>query len=377
MPEVVTLSDAVNSLIDRSMGDEGNRRTVRLMTTAVQQTMRDITKKGKWRHYTGMFRFRTSPQVSPAITYVESTRLMTITDAKVWPADAIYGEIVVNSTPYSVQERVSDTVIKLDAEGTLGANYTGTVQWQRQRYNFTKQFSKIHYLMNLDNRLPMSYMDVARFYEQQRLVRFAGIPSLFTMRNSSTSGMTDIVLAPASETSFLIEGNVSYIPDIPKIYQIKASDGNAASASTTFTSAGANFPTNAEGAVLRIYETDSDIPYGVPIFESFIKSRDSATQLTLATPANQAYANVLYVISSHIDIDPILMLTMFDDFSYENYCQNHDHKGLAQAQVLARKSLMEALAAETKNNHSTMREFAWNLAMAGPSEYAQFSGNIA
>ncbi len=37
---------------------------------------------------------------------------------------------------------------------------------------------------------------------------------------------------------------------------------------------------------------------------------------------------------------------------------------------------MEALAADSKLNHSSNREFGWQLAMARPSEYAQVVGPV-
>ncbi len=133
--------------------------------------MRDIPKRNKWKHYTGLFRFRSSATVSPQVSYTESTRTMVITDSNVWPVDAEYGEILYGNTPFDIKSRVNNTTIILDGDVGLGANYTGPVSWQRQRYTFNKQFTKIHYLMNLDSRIPLAYLDQPTFYERQRLVR--------------------------------------------------------------------------------------------------------------------------------------------------------------------------------------------------------------
>lgn len=377
--ELVTLSDVVVALIDRSMAPEEDARTVRLMTAAVQQAMRDIPKRGKWMHYTGLLRFRTSSQVSPTVSYTESTRTMTITDGtNIWPTDVTEGEILYGNTPFVVLSRVSDTVITLSPDGTIGQNLTNTtVQWQRQRYHFRKQFSKVHYLINLDNRLPLAFVDIATFYERQRLVRFAGIPSLYSLRNSETNGWTDIVISPASTTSYLFEAQVSYQPTVPRIYRMSGDNGTISSGSKTFTAVGASFTADCEGAVFRIYNSTQDVAFGRPIFESFIVSKDSTTQLTLAKACPSSYVgSAVYAVSSHIDIDQVLMGTLLENSAYANYCQNHDHKGFQQAKVIEKNTLVEALAANTKLNHSTSREFAWSLAMARPSEYAQLTGPV-
>lgn len=373
-PQVITLSDVVSALLDRSMAPEGDTRTVRLLTSAVQQAMRDLPKKGKWKYYNQTLRFRSSAPVTATVSYAESTRVMTITDGvNSWPTDATMGDVVIGNTPYRITTRTSNTQITLSTDSTIGADYTGEVQWLRSRYRFPRLFSKVHSLLNLSNRTPMAYLEVPQFYERMRLARYSGIPAIYTMTSSNIAGYTDIELSPSGDVPTLFEGLVTVQPVVPKVYQVKGEGGAIASGATTFS--GAGFHADCAGSVLRLYSTLSDVPYGRPKFESFVKSITNSTQLELVTPSPTTESNVVYVVSSYMDIDPSLMNTLVEDLAYAIYCQNHDHKGLAQANALAKSSLIEALAADTKLNHSTSRDFAWQLYMLSPTEYAQVQFN--
>ena len=77
--EIITLSDIVNALLDRCMAPTNDARTIRLLTAAVQQAIRDLPKRHKWHYYKQTLRFRASAQVATTVNYVASTRTMTIT----------------------------------------------------------------------------------------------------------------------------------------------------------------------------------------------------------------------------------------------------------------------------------------------------------
>lgn len=371
---LITLSDMVNALLDRCMAPEGDTRTIRLLSSAVQQAMRDLPKRNKWHYYKTLLRFQSSPQVTVDVSYVESTRRMTITSDDTWPSDVIMGEVTYNNVPYPVISRISDTVIELDPTVTIGADYEGSIAWSRNRYTFNKLFHKVEYLINLNTRLPVVYMEPASFYEQQRLIRFAGRPSLFTFRGSATAGFTDIVLNPPSLEQYQFESLVTYAPRIPKIYQARGTDASMTEGSNIVNSAAGVFKPGCVGEVFRLYESEDDIPFGTPTFECFIESRTNDNTITLATAAPATTTSGVYVVSSYIDIEPSLMNTMVENLAYANYCQNHDHKGLAQAEAISRKTLLEAIAADVKIDFSTQRDIGWQLLWSRPYEYAQVLG---
>jgi len=373
MSEIITLCDMTSAILDRCMAPVGDTRTIRLIISAIQQAMRDLPKRNKWNYYKQLLRFTVTAQVSPAVTYTESNKTMVITDGSTWPSDVVFGEVMYNNIYYKVVDRVNNTTITIDTPG-LGADYTGTIAWNRSRYTFSRTFTKIDYLINLATRLPIMYMDTATFYERQRLIRFSGIPTLFTMQGSTAPGYTDIVLCPPAISPYTYEGLVTVIPHVPKIYKVTANDGAITSGTKSFSSATGSFPADCTATVLRIYASPSDIPFGTPVFESIVRSRDSATALTLETAPTSTYSGASYVLSSMLEIDTGLMQTMVENLSYANYCQNHDHKGLAQAEAISKKTLLEAIAADTKLNHSTSRDFGWQLAWTRPHEYAQVMG---
>ena len=134
---MLTYRDCIEHLIDVCNLDGKDVADVsRKLRRAVREAWSILPSMYDWEflRLTGMFT-TSEPYDTGTIQYVESTRLLTLTDG-VWPSDAQFGDILIDNKRYMVQRRESDTVLLLDqyqspsADVDSGSSY----EWIRTRY---------------------------------------------------------------------------------------------------------------------------------------------------------------------------------------------------------------------------------------------------
>lgn len=356
--EIFVLGDLLERLFSRTGEVRSSSRTS-AMIRAVQDTLRQLPSKHDWSYYQRVIRFVTTAPIAPTCNYDftggASERLLTITSAHAFPADAEEGEVYFEGVAYRVEKRISSTQVTLRSDSCPLADFTAKeVLWARSSYPLPRRIARVHSLTCRDDGIiPLYYLSPQDFYTAQTLDWGSiGGPSRFTIKAISATGETGVVLSPAPEGAKTYEANVTVSPSIPTVAGVKGSDGAIASGSNVFNSATGQFTDRLLGAMLRI-GIDAEYPVGDAFshsFQAFVVRVVSSTQLELSEISPSAVSDAAFYISSPIDVDSDTMLHYVESESFAQFCRNHKHESLRDAMAISAGDLRSAIVADQQVN---------------------------
>lgn len=325
---ILTFQEVVQHLLD-VMENESNALNVRQAIRAVQTSYRDFPLKHQWAYYYRKRLLRTVDSYSTGtITYdhTDGSNEREVTLATgTWPSWAAFGRLIVGEAAYEVQSRVSNSVVTLEESACpntdLAAGTTYTLC--RADYPLPADFRRLIQIYDIDEQKPLCIDDEAQQHDAETIYYTTPeSPRRVTVRGSQKQlGSMLLTFGPPPSDDHGYSMLYEAAPRPLRLFEYKAGTVAITSGSATVTGTGTVFPTNCEGAILRV--SDSTAPptslAGSPddytnqfIFEGVIKSRDSSTQLTLTENATVTDSGSAYVLSDPIDIEPHAMRTAFE-----------------------------------------------------------------
>lgn len=327
---------------------------------AVADALREMANIHRWNYYRTVGRINTSASYSTGtVAYVHSggsyPRQLTLSGGTfpLWIAD---GCVIIDTVPYDVSERKSDTVVTLTASSNPGADVASGTSYTayRDTYPTPVDFVDVERVLVLDRDTelcyvsPQDWLGYQRYYSQPTNVWYYTI-----MGDPNYQGSLSFRLAGAPSTAETIDFIYRRRPRPLRYYEYNTGTVSVSADSATVTGSGGTvFSEFMVGSVIRFYDStnyptneDGDYPAYV---ERTIINVSSTTVLTVDAEVPDAYTGVKYVISDPIDIDKQSMLNAFKRTAEKLVEQNRQGKNLPNVMEMWRQDIRMAIGADKR-----------------------------
>lgn len=346
---------------------------------AVADALREMANIHRWNYYRTVGRLSTSasyPTGTVAYTHTGGAyeRQLTLSDGTfpLWIAD---GCVIIDTVPYDVSERKSDTVVTLSALSNPGADVASGTSYTayRDTYPTPVDFVDIERVLVLDRDTelcyvsPSDWLSYQRYYSQPTNVWYYTI-----MGDPNYQGSMSFRLAGAPSSAETIDFIYRRRPRPLRYYEYNTGTVSVTADSATVTGSGGTvFSEFMVGSVIRFYDptnypTNEDGDYPAYV-ERTIINVSSTTVLTVDAVVPDTYTNVKYVISDPIDIDKQSMLNAFKRTAEKLIEQSRQGKNLASVVEMWRQDIRMAIGAD--------KRYA-GIAVAGQGQPPYSSGNL-
>lgn len=228
-----------------------------------------------------------------------------------WPTWAASGWVLIDGETYRVDERKSATVLTLDSTFCPVADIAAGTTYSIFRRTYTLPATFLSMNQPIDSAGTWyGYVDPDEFLQYHRVDPSAGEPRVWTiLPDEDNPGRSAVYVQPPPSTAEAIDFIGHFAPRALTIsgYESASSVGTVAcSASTAVTGTTTAFPAGSAGGVIR-FSSNTTAPsghWGANPYaeEALIRSRDSATALTLTAAVTGTYSGAKYVISDPIDL---------------------------------------------------------------------------
>lgn len=312
-----TFSDAVLHMQDY-MGDFNEGRSERYAKRAATDALRELSNIHPWTYYKAVVPVTTVASYSTgtvAFDYTGGTyeRQLTLTDG-IFPLWIEDGCVIINTIPYEVDQRVSDTVVTLTRASNPGADVSSTTYVAyRDTYPLPVDFVSVDRALNLLRTFEMTYVTPKDWLSSQRWMRTPTNIWYYTiLGDQNYQGGMAMKFAGAPSSVEVINILYRRRPRPLRYHEYKAGTVSVSAESATITGTGTVFSAFMIGSVIRLYDgtdyptnEEGDTPAYV---ERIITDVSSGTVLTVDAEVPNAYTNVKYIITDPIDIDKQTML---------------------------------------------------------------------
>jgi hypothetical protein len=374
--QALTFWDACDYVLDQVVGGAASPRNRRLAVDAVREAYAELPMRRNWRYYYRSWTVQTvASQTSGTIAYDytggSSERMMTLT-SNTWPSDVTKYAIYIAGIRYTIDTRVSSTVITLgerDCPTTdidAGTSYTLT----RDTYEIPDNCRTVFYLhdTNAPGRL-LPCVEPSDIEHEQRIMRNTSLPLMFgCYRSELYSGAMAIHFAPSPSSVRTYQGHAIFWPQPLKVLEYTNGTVATTSGSTTVTGTGTTFTQDHVGCIVRVSATaDPSIPTDLQgetykdrlnpyALQRVIKSVESTTSLTLEQAADATLTGSGFRISSKIDIEPGAMRNAFLRCCEARF-STQDRKGAQEREARYEKALTLAMCADQRLDDKGGRYF--------------------
>jgi hypothetical protein len=363
--DLYTYADGVQSLLDTAALDRTglNERHAR---SALRFAYRDLPARHPWTYY---YRQRILQTVASYDTgtvdfdYTGGTyeRMLTLTTGT-WPSWAAYGRVIIDSVHYEVEDRKSSTVVTLSETSNPGADVASgtTYTIYRNSYPLPANFGAIVKLWDVDANLPIFLIDQNSQHEAlQVFYSTPGVPLHVTIRSTGkyVNGY-EIIYGPPPSDIYTYDLLFQSYPRALAIDEYSTGTVSITSGTATVTGSNTTFPATCAGSIIR-FGTGPTKPSGYLgsldgadnpfVYQAVIKSRDSATGLTLeeAMPTTIATLSAVgYTISDPLDIEPQRMLTPLLRMAEGEFSRLRGEQAMMAKINYAKQSLKEAMESD-------------------------------
>jgi hypothetical protein len=360
---LLTFHDVVDHTLDAVLGGDSTPRNRRMAVLAVQDAYAEIPMRRNWRYYYRPVTILTvAQQTTGSIAYTASSRSVTLTGTT-WPSDVTKYALWIEGNRYGIITRTSSTVIVLDEKDAPTSDIASGTEYTLSRDTYELPDNTRKLLSLYDTSAPgrlIECVDPGDIIAEQRIARTASTPRLYSVFRSEryASGLA-IHFAPAPTSAITYQALGLFWPQPLTTYDYSVGSLSTTADSSAVTGTATAFTTGMEGAVLRVSasgslklptdlqgEIDRDRlePYAL---QRIIKSRDSATTLTLEQDSDVTLTTSGYRISSRIDIEPGAMRNAFLRCCEARFAPN-DRKGVAERERAYERALALAMAADQR-----------------------------
>lgn len=312
-----TYSDIVSHLQDY-MGDLNDGRSKRYAKRSATDGLRELSNIHPWTYYKGTTRITTVASYGTGTVDFDYTgganeRQLTLTDG-IFPLWIEDGCVIINTIPYEVDERISDTVITLTRASNPGQDVSdATYTAYRDTYPLPVDFVSADRALNLLRTFEMQYVTPKDWLTSQRWLRTPTNVWYYTiLGDQNYQGAMALKLAGAPSSVEVVDLLYRRRPRQLRYHEYKEGTVTATSDSATVTGTGTQFSAFMVGSVIRLYD-DTEYPTNeegdYPAYvERTIIDVSSDTVLTVDLEIPDTYTAVKYVITDPIDIDKQTML---------------------------------------------------------------------
>lgn len=320
-----THSDAVEFLADRFESVDQSDRIGRLTGVAVRTAYRDLPNRLQWSYYRRRVTLVTAAPYSTGTVAYDHTggsseRLVTLSSGT-WPTWATYGTLKIGDVSYKVTSRISGTEITLDADNNPGEDVASGTAYTlfRTQYPLPNGYRTVSGVFDVRQNCELQNVSPGELVALGIGDMTTGNPRCWTARGlvADYPGRVALEFWPPPSDAGTIEvslGNQGR--ELLLASSVTAGTVTVSSGGTSVTGSGTAFTAACVGSVIRFSSGPTNVPTGLHGLypydhQSIITARTSATAITIADAAPQAYTGVKYCISDPIDIEPGSMLTYF------------------------------------------------------------------
>lgn len=320
-PTLWTYRDLIDRLIDFSnAGTQAAQQ--RDYKVAIDEAYREVVYNKDWKYYLGTWTlYLPAPYSTGTITYTQSTRTLTLAGGT-WPSWALYGHVKIGTAFYEVESVSSSTVLILAVNNNPGADVAALTTYTIYQSVFTlpSGFTRLMRPTSPTGSWASAYLPPDQWLRLEMRTASAGTPVAWTiMADPKNFGSFAIYVWPypsAAQTyTFIYKRRPKDLVisgyDTADADYASSATLNASSGGTGFTSAGATFPTNMAGAMLR-FGTAADRPDGLFGLKKYaeqciISSYTSSSVGVLMNAPSYSYSAVKWNISDPIDMSPSML----------------------------------------------------------------------
>ena len=327
---ILTFNDAIAHLRDTSLGISQDGELA-ILKRAARAAYRDLMDVHRWKYGWIEYGVRIVADYETGTLNYDHTggayeRMVSLASGT-WPTEAAKYKLFVGTGIYPVDERKSASVITLDATMNPGEDIAAGTSYTlyRDTYPLPDDFLKIDEVLSATSPWFNYYIQPAEYLRIERTIRgVSAKPFRWTVMQDAdrpggwcirvvghpTDAANLVFLYQRAFKEPVLSGHESFSYSTTSAITVAT-----AASSYTVTGTGTAFNQKMVGSVLRVSEDGTNLPTdngGAYPFsqELYIKSVESATSLTLLTPATQTNVGRKFVISDALDMDR----TMFNAY---------------------------------------------------------------
>lgn len=369
-----TFADITDYLLDFT-GDDRNTRNARYARRAATAALQELSNLHEWSCYRGVTRVVTNASYNSGTVEYDHTggaveRQLTLTGGT-WPDWTAFGFVMLNSIPYEISNRISDTVLQLTTRTNPGSDVAATTYMlMREAYPLPCDLTSFKSVVSLRQRFELEYITPTEWMGLQRLTSNPAQVYGCTVTSDPNYQNTlaiRFVNAPSTIESY----DIDYLraPRPLTVERETAGTVSVVEGSASIDGDGTNFTDAHVGCVIRFYDA-SNAPTGAEgdypaKLERIITAVSSTVSCTIDDVAPQDFAGVKYVISDPVDIDQNVMLNLYKIAADKHMARLTHRTDLAAVERQFDEALLPTVGADKKYTgtgnaiDTTYRSLTW------------------
>lgn len=358
--QLLTYQDVVEHVID-VFDLEASARSERNARKAILDAYRDFSNNRNWYRYQRGLRITTdAQQTTGTVTYVSATRLMTLADAT-WPANAIFGEVQIDTATYKPETYVSSTVLKMRADSCPTADISSATNytWHRDKYALPDDFQSMGQMVDIANQRLLTILTIDDLITYKRTTRNHGVPEALAITAlPEYGGGLAIQFVPTPSTARNYDAPYSASPRALRTKVYNTGTVSCTADSTAIVGSGTAFASLHAGAVLRISSDAIDYPTNMTGYSDgtqnpwaeqlVIKTVTDATNIVTEQPATQTLSACKYTISDPCDMDVGAMQDYFLRMVEARFSRLEARKDRQEREAAAEMARLDACQADRR-----------------------------
>ena len=355
---IITYEDLLGYIT--ALTDGGARtKDLRMHKEVIQGAYRDIAMCHEWRYYLKEGRIDLAASYSTGtVTYVESTRVLTIGGGGSWPSWAKYGRVRIDDVVYPI-ESVSGNDATLDSVLNPTANISSATSFElfRSVYPLPEDLWRLYDVAVEKSYWLPHYISPSEWLQRERFHQASGQTWAWTiMKDPDDDGRFALRVDPSPSTAEPLGFIYRRKPRALRWAGTEAAArtytiNGTADASTLTTSIA--LPANMVGSIIRIADSTATLPTGLagtsPYNEQHKITAISSTTVTIAGTLSKSYsATTKIVISDPIDMNDTMIEALKAQIEYRFARFANDQRGTTTARDAADFELRRALEAESR-----------------------------
>lgn len=357
---MLTYSDLIEHATDQLGGAADNRQQSFIRRAVVTAFRRVAYHPKGWRYYIQKARVNLNALFDEGtVAYTASTRTFSIDNNILpWPTWAASGEIRIGNNAYEIESRTdSDSLVAAARNAPTGDLPDQAYQLVQTAYPLPLNFQDI-YRAEHQQGWCQKYITPQEWFSIDRSNDSAGEPRYWTVlgdSNANSYGRKALHVYPIPTSStpleFLMRRTARVLRYSGQETACITGTISISSGGTTVTGVGTSFSPRMVGSVLRVTDGTA-IPTGIGGLEPYvdeyvISGYTSATVLTIATPASQAFTTAKFRISDPVDADECMISCILRAVEYELAVQrNTSDAAVGRAKALFSEELVRAWEAD-------------------------------
>lgn len=360
--DIYTFDDAVARL-DIATQARCAVRDRNILRLAVSNAYREMPHKHDWKYYKRTFQFTTAPKTEySSLTYNAAERTATLSGQSVWPAGAEFGKLFMDGNLYTIEAKLGNQQVRLQATNAPTTYSGGAVTWARNSYPIPG-VRRVASLVEVPTDYPLIQLSQEHLAEFLRISNVASEPTHYTIQGLGIDiGKMTLELAPPPELArtYILSGDMR--PRPIRIYR-DVVPVTVVGATATPTTA-VLYQQKHVGAIVRFSSTSTEPTgtygeggeYNPYVFQRKIVSVNGSGVATLSSAGDVNLTAVSSVVSDPLDIHPEMMLNYFDALATTKLMAMAVGVKDEAAFALEARALREAIGAD---NMMKQRSHAW------------------